>query len=341
MEQRGHDLIYLSLDPPPDAELQAKAFHQIPFLLKQRKGFLFWLLFSTWLPLYLVFFCFKAKPDRTVSFHTFYAVCLLPSALLLRIPVISFVRSVSFRVYHFLGSGPLVRGTAYLCDWVGLKGSSKIVSMTESMRRELVDSFWLPPERLVILPNDLPKLPERHTRSSPPHHPPPEPIQCVIAGVFDSRKNLTLIARAIEHLPEPKRQQIHFHLYGKGPELEPFLSKTAHHGCVTAHGWVSDLPWEARDLLVHPSQHEGMANVVLEALAAGVPVLLSDTPEQRELLEDDLFYFPLTDPEELSSKLCTLVDSSEAWSSLANAAIERRKKFDFDWLEIASSFVVD
>ena len=51
-------------------------------------------------------------------------------------------------------------------------------------------------------------------------------------------------------------------------------------------GWRSDVPeiLKASDLLVLPSRWEGMPNVVLEAMAAGVPVLASDVEGVRELL---------------------------------------------------------
>jgi glycosyltransferase involved in cell wall biosynthesis len=41
------------------------------------------------------------------------------------------------------------------------------------------------------------------------------------------------------------------------------------------------------DLFIQTSNYEGQSNTVLEALAAGVPMVLHDVPEQRETIEDD------------------------------------------------------
>lgn len=48
---------------------------------------------------------------------------------------------------------------------------------------------------------------------------------------------------------------------------------------------VHDLIAQAHGL-IHPSHHEGMANVVLEASAAGVPCVASDIPGCREAIDD-------------------------------------------------------
>jgi len=53
-------------------------------------------------------------------------------------------------------------------------------------------------------------------------------------------------------------------------------------------------------LFMHPSQMEGFALVVLEALSAGVPMALSDLPQHREFGLPDLCYFPVGDVAEIA-----------------------------------------
>ena len=59
-------------------------------------------------------------------------------------------------------------------------------------------------------------------------------------------------------------------------------------GIAVFHGFQTDpLPYyAAADCVVLPSYHEGMSNVLLEAAAAGRPVITSDIPGCREAVDD-------------------------------------------------------
>ena len=73
--------------------------------------------------------------------------------------------------------------------------------------------------------------------------------------------------------------------------------------------------YRASDVFVGPSRpQEGFGLPALEALACGVPVLLSDTPGHREIAGDAAWYFRDGDPESLAATLPAL------WSQTARAA---------------------
>jgi glycosyltransferase involved in cell wall biosynthesis len=73
--------------------------------------------------------------------------------------------------------------------------------------------------------------------------------------------------------------------------------------------------YRASDVFVGPSRpQEGFGLPALEALACGVPVLLSDTAGHRELAGDAAWYFRDGDPESLAATLPAL------WSQTARAA---------------------
>ena len=55
--------------------------------------------------------------------------------------------------------------------------------------------------------------------------------------------------------------------------------------------------------LIHPSLNEGLGLVVIEAMAYGLPVILSDIPAHREIAETAAIYFDPSD----SSAICTNV----------------------------------
>ena len=47
------------------------------------------------------------------------------------------------------------------------------------------------------------------------------------------------------------------------------------------HFWIRQ-SWA----IIHPSYHEGMSNVMMEAAASGRPVIATDVPGCREIFED-------------------------------------------------------
>jgi len=88
-------------------------------------------------------------------------------------------------------------------------------------------------------------------------------------------------------------------------------------------------------LIVCPSSHEGMSNMVLEAAAARRPLVLSDIPENRAVLaEDEACFFRSGDAADLATRLGWALEHGaelEERARRARARIER----DFDWRELA------
>ncbi len=83
-------------------------------------------------------------------------------------------------------------------------------------------------------------------------------------------------------------------------------------GCVTP-GYLGDDALRAAvahaSALVLPSRDEGFGLPVVEALAAGTPVLASDLPVLREVGGDDARYAAAGDPEAFADGLRRLLDS--------------------------------
>jgi glycosyltransferase involved in cell wall biosynthesis len=97
----------------------------------------------------------------------------------------------------------------------------------------------------------------------------------------------------------------------------------------------SRMPFAYResDLFIGPSRpEEGFGLPVLEALASGLPCLLSDTPTHREVAGEAAWYFPDGDPEGLAAALPRLLTAE----ARARARVEGpRAAARFDTAEVA------
>jgi glycosyltransferase involved in cell wall biosynthesis len=111
------------------------------------------------------------------------------------------------------------------------------------------------------------------------------------AGRLVAVKDHRTLLRAFAALPGFARLQI----FGEGPlepELRAYAAELGIAGRVLFAGYVTDPStcYAAADLFVLSSTSEGFGNVLIEAMAAGVPVVSTDAPHgPREILGDGKF----------------------------------------------------
>ena len=135
---------------------------------------------------------------------------------------------------------------------------------------------------------------------------------CVV-GHLREEKDPFRAAYAARTLPEESRLRV-IHL-GKAHNDEWAGQARAEMGINPRYHWRGEVgAWQVREeflkthALVHSSIMEGGANVVSEALVAGVPVIASDIDGNVGLLGEDYpGYYPVTDTE----ALCALLQRAE------------------------------
>jgi len=170
---------------------------------------------------------------------------------------------------------------------------SHVISITAFTRRYLIDTYGIPADRvsLIYQGTDIATFTPDSDRAAEARrrYPLPDGAFPVLGSVgsFEERKGQTVLlealVRAIPSLPD-----VHLVLVGDGPD-EPLLrGHVAELGLadhVTFFPFTSEPAhvFEVIDILTLPSTHkEGLPNVLLEALAMGVPVVssrLAGTPE--------------------------------------------------------------
>jgi glycosyltransferase involved in cell wall biosynthesis len=84
-----------------------------------------------------------------------------------------------------------------------------------------------------------------------------------------------------------------------GPEKEPELARALRAGGADVRGWVEKPElaelYRRAGALILPSRYEGFGVPVLEAMASGTPVVLSDDEALREVAGDAGVYGELAD----------------------------------------------
>lgn len=108
------------------------------------------------------------------------------------------------------------------------------------------------------------------------------PFVLLFVGRFQMQKNLFYLLDHIASLRGAGVGPFVLHLVGDGPQRTELQDRAKNLGIEDSlvwHGWVDkeslrDI-YRSADCLVNPSLYEGMPNVVLEAMACGLPVIAS------------------------------------------------------------------
>ncbi|MGB2607303.1 MAG: glycosyltransferase family 4 protein, partial [Candidatus Sulfotelmatobacter sp.] len=88
-------------------------------------------------------------------------------------------------------------------------------------------------------------------------------------------------------------------------------------------------------IFVLPSDLEGLSLALLDAMGAGLCVLGSDVPENREAIDDAGFTFRRGDVADLADRLRFLI-ANPAVREAAGQAAKRRVREHYQWPEIAA-----
>lgn len=182
-------------------------------------------------------------------------------------------------------------------------------------------------------------------RFSPrPPAPRPGPVELLFVGRLVRQKGVDVLLEALALLPAGA--EFRLTLVGDGdarPALEAQAQRLGLRERVEFAGWRdrAALPetYRAADVFVFASRDEGMPNVLLEAMASGLPAVATRIAGNEELVEDGASgrLVPADDPGALARALAPLLAQPElraAWGARARAIVEER----YSWRGAAAAF---
>ena len=159
---------------------------------------------------------------------------------------------------------------------------------------------------------------------------PADTFEVLVIGHLRAEKDPFRVALATAYLPEHSQIQV-MHLGGALSEDMTETAELAQNKLPRWH-WLGDVPHKTvikrlsrAHLMVISSVMEGGANVICEALAAGVPVLASHMPGNIGMLGEDYpGYFPVGDERKLARLLLMAESDPDFYASLVSHARQRR-----------------
>jgi len=152
----------------------------------------------------------------------------------------------------------------------------------------------------------------------------------------------------LEALKRVKTRGVDFHylILGNGPlkgDIEKYIEKCGLENNVTIVGHVENVHeyLKISDIFIHSSKGEGCSNAILEAMAAGLPVIATDTGGTSEIVNSNFGkVFEYKNPNQLVNHLQQLMPEKERLKDMGERAkreIENKftiKKMMFNYYEI-------
>ncbi len=228
-------------------------------------------------------------------------------------------------------AGPLIR-------WIWRR-SSHVISNSEAMARQAEGAVAGLSVSTVHNGVDLDRYrpPEPGCRSA-------APVRVLYSGRLVKVKRLDAVIRTWAEVVRKSQAPLVLDLAGFGPErdvLERLVSELGLGDSVRFLGYLDEermiRAYQEASLFVSFSRDEGLPNSVLEAMACGLPLVLSDIGPHREILADSgagVLADP-DDPDSLGSSLLRMIHSPEErelMGQLGRTSVEGR----FSWKRTAA-----
>jgi glycosyltransferase involved in cell wall biosynthesis len=244
-------------------------------------------------------------------------------------------------VYRRIGSAParISRGPGRFGHGQLMRRATRVVAVAEALRRETIETFRVPPGRVLTIPNAVDAERLQHGR-------PRQDVRAMLEIPFDAGVLISVGALTWEKDPEAhlevsdlvrKKLPDMIHLFvGDGPlrpELERAIHERALGGRVRLLGARNDVPelLSGADVMLLASRVEGLPGCLIEAGLVRRPAAAFALAGVPEVVQDGRtgFLAPPGDVQALARAASRLLADPDLRASMGEAAEERyRTLFD-------------
>jgi len=219
----------------------------------------------------------KFKPDIIHSHHL-WLVSSIARQLFPKIPFVTSCHGTDLRQFQ----------NCYNLRKSVLKGCEKIdavLALSEHQKKEIIRLYKFQPEKVIVAGAGF-----NHVLFYKETKPKPDPVLLVYAGKLSYAKGVPWLLRALKDV-NSHAWQLHLVGSGSGEEKEycielakEFGDKVFIHGAIPQEQLAEIM--RQSHIFILPSFYEGLALVILEAIASGCRIVATDLPGTKEILAD-------------------------------------------------------
>jgi glycosyltransferase involved in cell wall biosynthesis len=207
-----------------------------------------------------------------------------------------------------------------------------IIAVSRFTASQVVSLLGVDPARIHVVHHGIRNLAVPSTLALEPNSAPPAREKVILnVGAIQKRKNIVRLVEAFEILPPPWQLVLAGSCGYGAEEILARIARSPAHDRIRVTGYVSatDLAgWYARaSIFAFPSLDEGFGMPVLEAMAAGLPVITSNRSALPEVAGDAAVLVDPDSSEALGEALRELTINVDWCGELARRGTERARMF--------------
>jgi glycosyltransferase involved in cell wall biosynthesis len=257
----------------------------------------------------------------------------------MRIPTVTTIHDISFFIDPSW-FGWKDRTLLRLSVPASIRRAAKVIAVSETSRREMIDILGVDPGKVVATPLGVPSFCREPSQSSntgeesrsreKPQHP-----YALFVGGLQARKNWRMAIEAVA-LAREQWPELTLTITGRSrvpaKELESVIAQRGAGSWLDLCGGVSAEAlrslYQHAFAVIHPSLHEGFGLTPLEAFACGTPVIASDRGAIPEVAGDAAILLSPDDPRGWADAILSLRNDDHRQRLIAKG-LERAKQFDW------------
>jgi glycosyltransferase involved in cell wall biosynthesis len=261
--------------------------------------------------------------DVIVHAHMFWANVLSRLAVPEHLPLINSYHSVSYGPHG--ANYPL---HAVLLDRLTYNKRVTTLCVSHEVKRNVAAYVGIK-SNVTVLYNYISDAFFQHSRPATKLS---SPLKIVSVGNLKKQKNYETIVTAFAILKERSNSQVYsLDVYGTGPLLQSLQQQITAAGIdnIFFRGSVPDVAERlpGYDVYLLSSSYEGFGIAVIEAMAVGLPLLLSDIQVLREITGNNALFFDPHKPEELAKTIEQVVNGRVELSALSIKGMEKAETY--------------
>ena len=222
---------------------------------------------------------------------------------------------------------------------------SRHVCVSQSVADFSISESGLPESKVVVIPNGVDV--ERFALAEPTDLSqfgiPKDAVTILSVGRLDEQKNPFGLLQSFAEIAD-RHPRAHLLFVGHGPDeavLKKAIARQKLESRVYLAGWQADVPgiMQACDLFVLASKWEGMPNVLLEAGAAGIPIVSTRVEGAEEIITSGEcgVLVGISQQDELANSISDCLNTPQS-AQLRASRLQGVIREQFTWYSVVESY---